>query len=205
MKRLSLPRIRLKNWQLALVLSCVGGLVHSGSFANDTRPLDSLPTDSLYQSETHWTNSRNEHVMLPMLAGKPQVLAFVYSHCLSMCPVIVADLQRVEQKLSAEERQQVQFTLVTLDPDRDTPETMAKFLNTHKLEPNRWQFLRGSADDTRELALLFNVKYRQEGEEIAHSNTISVLDEQGRLTHQRVGIGGLDEVVQAVRQALAKP
>ena len=93
MKRLSLPRIQLKNWQLALVLSCVGGLVHSGSFANDTRPLDSLPTDSLYQSETHWTNSRNEHVMLPMLAGKPQVLAFVYSHCLSMCPVIVADLQ----------------------------------------------------------------------------------------------------------------
>lgn len=199
MKHFTLSRFSLKHWQLALVLAGAGSMMQLEAVAAD------LPPDSLYQSETHWTNSQSEHVMLPTLAGKPQVLAFVYSHCLSMCPVIVADLQRVEQKLSAEERQQVRFTLVTLDPDRDTPETMAKFLNTHKLDPNRWQFLRGSADDTRELALLFNVKYRQEGEEIAHSNTISVLDEQGRLTHQRVGVGGLDDVVQAVRRALAQP
>lgn len=163
-----------------------------------------LPNDSLYQSETHWTNSHNEHVMLPSLAGKPQVLAFVYSHCLSMCPVIVADLQRVEQKLSSAEQQQVRFTLITLDPERDSPEIMAKFLSSHKLTEPRWQFLRGSADDTRELALLFNVKYRQEGEEIAHSNTISVLDEQGRLVHQRLGAGGLDAVVAAVQRALKK-
>ncbi len=161
-----------------------------------------LPSDSLYQSETHWTNSQNQPVMLPSLSGKPQVLAFVYSHCLSMCPVIVADLQRVEQKLSAAGEETVQFTLITLDPDRDSPEIMAKFLTSHKLNEPRWQFLRGSADDTRELALLFNVKYRQEGEEIAHSNTISVLDEQGRLLHQRVGAGGLDAVVAAVQRAL---
>ncbi len=163
-----------------------------------------LPNDSLYQSETHWTNSHSEPVMLPSLAGKPQVLAFVYSHCLSMCPVIVADLQRVEQKLSSTEQEQVRFTLITLDPDRDSPEIMAKFLSSHNLAEPRWQFLRGSADDTRELALLFNVKYRQEGEEIAHSNTISVLDEQGRLVHQRLGAGGLDEVVAAVQRALKK-
>lgn len=162
-----------------------------------------LPTDSLYQSETHWTNSDGQHVMLPSLAGQPQVLAFVYSHCLSMCPVIVADLQRVEKKLDAREQQQIRFTLITLDPERDTPATMAKFLQSHQLPQARWQFLRGSADDTRELALLFNVKYRREGEEIAHSNTISVLDRQGRLIHQRIGAGGLDEVVTAVRQALA--
>ena len=198
MKRFTFPRFPLTRWQLALVLACAEGLVQPYAIAAD------LPADSLYQSETHWTNSQHEHVMLPALAGKPQVLAFVYSHCLSMCPVIVADLQRIEQKLSTEEQQHVRFTLVTLDPDRDTPETMAKFLATHNLEPSRWQFLRGSVDDTRELALLFNVKYRQEGEEIAHSNTISVLDIQGRLTHQRVGIGGLDEVVLAVRNALTK-
>ena len=133
MKRLFLSRFRLKSWQLALVLSCLSGVASRVALADEP-----LPADSLYQSETHWTNSRNEHVMLPTLAGKPQVLAFVYSHCLSMCPVIVADLQRVEQKLSADERAQVRFTLVTLDPDRDTPETMAKFLSTHKLAAERW-------------------------------------------------------------------
>ncbi len=163
---------------------------------------DELPADSLYQSQTHWTNSQNQHVILPSLVGKPQVLAFVYSHCLSMCPVIVADLQRVEQTLSAAERQQVRFTLITLDPDRDSPDTMAAFLRSHKLDEARWQFLRGTADDTRELVLLFNVKYRREGEEIAHSNTISVLDGQGRLVHQRVGAGGLDAVVAALQTAL---
>jgi protein SCO1 len=161
-----------------------------------------LPADSLYQSQSHWTNSQHQHVMLPSFVGKPQILAFVYSHCLSMCPVIVADLQRVEQKLAVAERERVTFTLITLDPDRDTPDTMATFMRKHQLSTPRWQFLRGSADDTRELALLFNVKYRQEGEEIAHSNTISVLDVDGRLAYQRVGIGGLDAVVAAVQNAL---
>ena len=178
---------------LASMLLASGGLSVAAS---------ELPSDSLYQSDTHWTNSQNQHVMLPSLVGKPQVLAFVYSHCLSMCPVIVSDLQRVEQKLSAAEQDHVRFTLITLDPDRDSPETMAAFLRSHRLTEPRWQFLRASADDTRELALLFNVKYRREGEEIAHSNTISVLDAQGRLVHQRVGAGGLDAVVVAVQTAL---
>lgn len=163
-----------------------------------------LPADSLYQSQTQWTTSRNEPLQLASLAGTPQVVAFVYSHCISMCPVIVADLQRIEQKLPALQRDQVAFTLITLDPDRDTPETLAAFLAKHSLDSTRWRFLRGSADDTRELALLFNVRYRREGDEIAHSNTISVLDRSGRLVHQRVGAGGLDAVVAALEKQLPR-
>lgn len=179
----------------------LAGLLVCGAAAA-TSDHQALPVDSLYQSETHWQDMNNHSVLLPELQGRVQLVAFVYTHCVSMCPVIVADLQRVEAMLTDAERQQVHFTLVSLDPERDLPETMLAFMNTHTLNTERWQFMRGSNDDTRELALLFNIRYRQEGEEIVHSNTISVLDASGRLVHQRLGAGGLDAVLAAIRHQL---
>lgn len=187
-------------------LILAGLLVGSAAFAapDNNGPVTAtvLPTDSLYQSETRWQDMHGRSLLLPQLKGHVQVVAFVYTHCVSMCPVIVADLQRIEAKLTDAERKQVHFTLVSLDPERDAPETMLAFMQTHSLDTGRWQFMRSNTDDTRELALLFNIRYRQEGEEIVHSNTISVLDASGRLIHQRLGAGGLDAVLAAIRQQL---
>ncbi|NQD37903.1 SCO family protein [Permianibacter sp. IMCC34836] len=194
--------MKLRTLALASLLVC--GIASGATAATTSAAASSgaLPTDSLYHSETHWQDMNNQSVLLPTLQGKVQLVAFVYTHCVSMCPVIVADLQRVEAMLTDTERQQVHFTLISLDPERDLPETMLAFMQTHKLDTEHWQFMRGNDDDTRELAMLFNIRYRQEGEEIVHSNTISVLDGSGRLIHQRLGAGGLDAVMTAIRQQL---
>ena len=52
----------------------------------------------------------------------------------------------------------------------------------------------------RELAALLGVKYKQEaGGMFAHSNLITVLNQEGEIVHQRAGLkGGLDETVAAL-------
>jgi cytochrome oxidase Cu insertion factor (SCO1/SenC/PrrC family) len=49
--------------------------------------------------------------------------------------------------------------------------------------------------------MLLNVRYRNEGEEIVHSNIISLLDKQGRLIYQRTGNSDLKLLVNKIRSA----
>lgn len=161
-----------------------------------------LAKDSLYQSETLWQLETGEKVQLEKLSGKIQVVAFVYTHCISMCPVIVMDLQRIQKSLNKKELLKTQFTLISLDPNKDSLETKQAFLQEHKLVG--WHFLSSTEQDTRELALLFNIKYRNEGDEIVHSNTISVLDTQGRLIYQRNGSNDLTGVIQIIKETTKK-
>lgn len=164
-----------------------------------------LPADSLYHSETHWQSETGQPVKLTEFAGKTQVVAFVYTHCISMCPLIVTDLKKIEKSLARAELNNTEFLLISLDPEKDTPDTKRAFMKEHKLAHNKWHFLSGSEADTRELALLFNVRYRNEGNEIIHSNTISLLDAQGRLVYQRNGNEDLSKLTAALKNtALSK-
>lgn len=159
-----------------------------------------LPKDSLYQSETQWTMETGKTIKLEQLIGRIQVVAFVYTHCISMCPVIVMDLQKIQKTLNKKELQKIQFTLISLDPDKDTTDVKREFLREHKLI--NWHFLSSNEQDTRELALLFNIRYRSEGDEIVHSNTISLLDNQGRLISQRNGNSDLSSLVKTIKQTV---
>ncbi len=158
-----------------------------------------LAKDSLYQTETQWQLETGKTIKLEEFSGKIEIVAFVYTHCTSMCPVIVMDLQRVQKALSKKELQKTQFTLISLDPSKDSSEVRKAFLNEHKL--TGWHFLSSTEQDTRELALLFNIKYRNEGDEIVHSNTISLLDAQGRLIYKRNGNDDLTNLIKTIKEA----
>ena len=60
--------------------------------------------------------------------------------------------------------------------------------------------LHGDDDSVRELAALLGVKYQQDANgAFSHSNLVTVLNLEGEIAHQRLGLkGGLEEVVQAL-------
>jgi len=55
------------------------------------------------------------------LAGKVVVVAFAYTTCPDVCPLITASLRQVQSGLTKEERKHVRLMTVTTDPEIDSP------------------------------------------------------------------------------------
>ena len=73
------------------------------------------------------TNGDGEQVQLSDFQGKIVLLYFGYTFCPDVCPSTLADLKVVQDRLD-EAGEQIQVIMVTVDPDRDTPEQLAEYV-----------------------------------------------------------------------------
>jgi protein SCO1/2 len=150
------------------------------------------PTDfSLYHLDAAWTDQHGAPRQLASLAGRVQVVAMVYTNCGYACPRILMDMKRIEGELPPELRDRVGFVMVSIDPERDTPERLAAYANAVRLDPEHWTLLTAPDNTVLELAALLGVKYRRISEtDFSHTNVITILDQQGEIAHRQVGLGG---------------
>lgn len=156
---------------------------------------------SIYGLSSAWRDQTGAELRLPDLAGRPRIVAFVYTSCHTTCPLILRDLKAVEAAMPAARRDDVGFVLVSLDPERDTPGRLAAWAADAGLDPSRWTLLSGTDDAVRELAVTLGVSYQALPDgEVAHTNAITVLDDEGVVVHQR---SGLEEPVAVATAAIA--
>jgi protein SCO1 len=160
---------------------------------------------SVYELDAHWRDQDGQDRVPGSLRGRVQVVAMVYTSCTHTCPAIVAELKRLEAALDPSERARVGFLLVSLDPERDTPEQLKHFAESMRLDPAAWTLLTGDEDSVRELAALLGIRYRAEADaQISHSNTYVVLDADGRMVHRQDGVGsGTGPALSRIRAAAA--
>jgi len=170
-------------------------------------PAAAFSDKSLYQTEAKWTTDAGKQIKLADLKDRPQVVVMFFASCQYACPILVHDLRKIEAALPLAARTQVGFTLVTIDPRRDTPEALANFRAMRVLPAATWTLLHGTSDDILELAALLGVKYKEEANgQFAHSNLITVLNGEGEIVHQLVGLGqNLDATVKAIEKLVAPP
>ena len=125
-----------------------------------------------------------------MLRGRPQVIALFFTNCEHSCPLIVANMKAIDQALPRSARDKVDFLLVSIDPERDTPEALRAFRAKHELPTERWTLLRGGAEATRELAEMVGFNYQPGSPtQYAHSLLVSIRDESGVIVFQQAGLG----------------
>ena len=158
---------------------------------HDSMPHDE-PTDmSLYHLSSQWKTQEGEIVTLQDLKGEVQVLAMVYTTCQYACPRIVADLKDIESKLQLEGvNRDAHFVLVSIDPKVDTVGRLKKFAEDNGLNPAEWTLLNGEENGILELAALLGVKYKKtSASDYAHSNIITILNAEGEVAYQQVGLG----------------
>lgn len=148
-----------------------------------------LPSTSVYQFESLWMDQNRLPIELVDLAGRPQLVAFVYTYCEHTCPLIISRIKKLLASLPDGLKSRVDVTLITLDPHRDTPEQMRNYMEINNLPHTQWTMLTGSADDIRILSNLFGVKYKaMSRDELAHSNMITLLDSFGVIQSQLKGL-----------------
>ncbi len=162
-----------------------------------------LPDDSLYQIQSSWRDQHGQVLRWSDLRGQARVVALIYTHCRSICPAIVQQMKETEEGLSGPERKRVGFVLVSMDPEADTSEQLNQFAADHQLGEN-WRLLRGSAADVRELAAVLDFKYRKNNnQEFSHSAMITLLDADGEVVQQQLGMqNGTSARLAALRQLL---
>lgn len=169
------------------------------SFSSICNAETGLPSDSIYQVGGSWLTENNASIQLESLAGKPQLIALIYTGCSNSCPIIVESMKRVEKQVPANMRSKIGFVLVSLTPDTDYPKTLKAFAEKKGLNSN-WKVLRGTNELVRTLSNALNGRYKviKEGD-VAHSNTVTLLNSQGQIQMQVSGtLTGIKPILDAV-------
>jgi protein SCO1/2 len=83
-----------------------------------------------------------------------------------------------------------QFLLVSIDPERDTPEALRAFRSKLRLPAERWMLVTGATESVRQLADRISFNYAPGSKtQFAHSLLVTVLDGRGEIAHQQAGLG----------------
>ena len=115
--------------------------------------------------------------------GKAVVIFFGYTQCPDVCPTTLAALGEVMKKLGPD-ADRVQVLFVTVDPERDTPELLSKYVPA--FDP-RFTGLYGDAAATERTAKEFKVIYQKQpgatpgSYTVDHSAGTFIFDPKGKL------------------------
>jgi protein SCO1/2 len=155
--------------------------------------------NSIYQLNSSWTNQDGQLVSLKSFTGNPVVLTMFFANCTYACPLLVNDMQKMENSLPKDKKNNYRFILVSIDPERDTPTKLKIYAKERGLDLSRWTLLTGETDDIMELAALTGFKYKKDDKgNFSHSNLITLLNEKGEIMHQQIGLN--QDIAEAVNQ-----
>lgn len=82
----------------------------------------------------------------------------------------------------------MQFLLISMDPERDTPERMQEFAGQFQLN-TQWTLISSTEDATMEMANILGVRVKKLSDGgFDHSNVIHVINPAGIVVHQQQGL-----------------
>ena len=79
--------------------------------------------------ELSLTNQDGQAVAVDQMKDQWSLLFFGYTFCPDICPATLAQLRQLQGQLPAETLAKLRIVLVTVDPNRDTPEQLKKYLD----------------------------------------------------------------------------
>ncbi|MBI2313172.1 MAG: SCO family protein [Betaproteobacteria bacterium] len=129
----------------------------------------------------------NDHAGKPRrladFRGKVVVLFFGYTHCPDVCPTTLAELASAMKQLGPD-AERVQVLFVTVDPERDTPQLLAKYVPA--FHPG-FLGLSGDAEALSHTAKEFRIMFQKQPGKTPGSYTVDhsagtyVFDSNGKL------------------------
>ena len=124
-----------------------------------------------------------KQVSLQDYQGKIVLLYFGYTHCPDVCPTTLADLRVAISELG-EPANDIQVIMVSVDPERDSPEWLADYV--HRFD-DRFLGITGTPEQISEITIAYGIRFQKhEGTEatgylIDHTAKVLVIDRRGDL------------------------
>ena len=116
--------------------------------------------------------------------GQWDVVFFGFTNCPDICPATMTVLGQAKRQLAAQGREPLpRVVLVSVDPERDTPEAMARYI-AYFGDDNLG--LTGDLDELGKLTDALGVFFQKSGDDdvaygVDHSTVVLLIDPRGRL------------------------
>jgi len=82
-----------------------------------------------------------------LLRGKVVAINFVYTSCGDVCPLDTAQMRQVHTLLGDRAGKDAFMYSISVDPERDTPEALRRYMRTFDVAGPGWTFLTGKRED----------------------------------------------------------
>jgi protein SCO1/2 len=196
---------------LVVVLASIGVLLSSSDGAAAPHGELPFPAERIRTSYSpprfDLVDHEGQPVSLGALSGQVVVLTGVYASCGFTCPMILKQAKRAVAALTPEERASVTLLGVTLDPQHDTPEVLAKMASGQGVAAPTFRLATGAPTVIEPLLDRLGIERRRDPETgvIDHSNLFLVVDRQGRIAY-RLTLGERQEqwLITALQQLVAE-
>lgn len=120
-------------------------LVAGGALAADTDKArryfgDHILVDQNQQRHRFYSDLLADHVVL---------INVVFASCDDACPLQTKTLRRVKRDLGERFDQEIRFLSLSVDPEKDTPETLKQFARQQGVDEPGWYFLDAEPETMR--------------------------------------------------------
>ena len=138
------------------------------------------------------------------LTGRVKVVAFAYTTCPDICPLITAALREIQSGLTPEESKNVFLLTITTDPEIDSPSVLAGYGKRYGADFANWAFLSGNPVAMQKVWKNFGVGVNRKARGLVdHTALIALVDRQNKLRVAYVGPAPVARIVlQDVRTLL---
>jgi protein SCO1 len=154
----------------------------------ETRPSEQpvLSPAHKYFTDVELVNQHGERMRLysDLLKDKIVVINSFFTTCKGSCPVMLASFAKIQEHFADRLGKDLFMISITVDPQTDTPETLAKYAEQWKARPG-WLFLTGEKENVD--AALFKLGQYAESKE-THSNVFIIGNEATGLWKKARGL-----------------
>jgi protein SCO1 len=115
---------------ISATLTLIASLLLTGCFGNDEEDWNGKNISGLMpELEFDLINSQGKSVSGDDYSGRVRMLFFGFTSCPDVCPTALQKLNQVTSGLDPELQDEVLTLFVSVDPKRDTPERLAKYVD----------------------------------------------------------------------------
>lgn len=119
------------------------------------------------------------------LKGKVLLVSFIFTTCSGSCPATTHRLGQVQQALKERgllKGGRVRLLSISLDPARDTPEVLRRYMKLYDADPSSWTFLTGPPERVNKTVAAWGMWAKPlPGGQLDHPSRVFLVDRQGRV------------------------
>ncbi len=167
-------------------LRAAAGESATGAPVPRTENLSSSPRLSVIATAPDFAlfDTSGRKVRLSDHRGRVVVLAFIFTSCPGVCPIISRQMAALQEDLRKPGLfpQKASMLSVTVDPETDSAEVLADYAKTYGADPAGWRFLRDEPSRLKKVLAAYDewTRLLPKGE-IDHPARVYLLDSQGRI------------------------
>lgn len=157
---------------------------------------------SIYGLDQKWTDHTGKELSLKNLGGKPAVVSMIFTSCSGACPMMINNMKSFDKVLSKVQKLGINYYAFSIDPKRDTPEVLTKFIAKMELD-KRWTLFTSNTDNARELSVALGFSYKiLENGDFTHATTIYLISSEGEILAKREPGDSWDEFLAKLKSQM---